>query len=227
MSKLIEDSSLRDRTRVFRDRKEAGFLLAGILSGYRGSDALVLGIPAGGVPVAAEIADELELALDLIIVRKVQIPYNPEAGFGAVAPDGKVTLNADLVSRLGLTKEDIERQIQKTKNIINSRNELFRMGLPFPPVRKRVVIIVDDGLASGFTMLSALNFIKDLNPAKVVVAVPTASERTVDLILPHVDELVCLNVRTGPTFAVADAYQLWYDLEDEEVISILQGFSTD
>jgi len=224
MSKLVEDSSLRDRTRVFRDRKEAGFLLAGLLSGYRGSDALVLGIPAGGVPVAAEIADELELALDLIIVRKVQIPYNPEAGFGSVAPDGKVILNADLVSRLGLTKEDIEKQIQKTKNIINSRNELFRKGLPFPPVRERVVIIVDDGLASGSTMLSALNFIKDLNPAKIVVAVPTSSERTVDLVLPHVDELVCLNVRTGPTFAVADAYQLWYDLEDEEVISMLQGF---
>ncbi len=139
-----------------------------------------------------------------------------------MGPDSEVSLNADLVSRLGLTEKEIERQIQKTKEIIKSRNELFRGGLPFPPLRDRVVIIVDDGLASGYTMLSAVDFIKSHRPEKVVVAVPTAPDRTVDLILPHVDELVCLNIRSGTFFAVADAYENWYDLGDEEVISILQ-----
>jgi len=223
MSRLIEDRSLRDKVRVFKDRKEAGILLAKTLSGYRGADGIVLGVPSGGVPVAAEVAEALGLPLDLVIVRKVQIPYNPEAGFGAVGPDSEVSLNADLVSRLGLTEKEVERQIQKTKDIINSRNELFRGGLPFPSLRDRVVIIVDDGLASGYTMLSAVDFIKSHRPEKVVVAVPTAPKRTVDLILPHVDELVCLNVRSGLVFAVADAYENWYDLEDEEVISILQS----
>lgn len=223
MSRLIEDRSLRDKVHGFRDRKEAGILLAKALSGYRGANGIVLGVPSGGVPVAAEVAEALGLPLDLVIVRKVQIPYNPEAGFGAVGPDSEVSLNADLVSRLGLTEKEVERQIQKTKEIINSRNELFRGGLPFPSLRDGVVIIVDDGLASGYTMLSAVDFIKSHGPEKVVVAVPTAPKRTVDLILPHVDELVCLNVRSGLVFAVADAYENWYDLEDEEVISILQS----
>lgn len=224
MSKLVEDSSLRNRNRVFRDRKEAGFLLAGLLSGYRESGGIVLGIPSGGVPVAAEIAEELGLSLDLLIARKVQIPYNTEAGFGAVGPDGEVSLNNDLVSRLGLTSDDIERQIAKTIGIVESRNNLFRGGRPFPSLKDRIVIVVDDGLASGYTMFSAVDFIKARAPAKIVAAVPTASERTIELVLPRVDELVCLNIRTGPTFAVADAYQSWYDLEDEEVITILQGF---
>jgi len=226
MPGLIEDIAFRERARVFRDRKEAGFLLAGHLSGYKGSGGIVLAIPAGGVPVAVEIAEELDLPLDLVIVRKVQIPWNTEAGFGAVTPDGKVSLNASLVSRLGITEKEIETQVRKTKDVIESRDQLFREGRPFPSLRDRTVILVDDGLASGFTMLSAIDYIKDQHPGKVVVAVPTASERTIDLVLPHVDELVCLNIRTGPTFAVADAYQYWYDLEDEEVISLLQGFSS-
>ena len=223
ISKLVEDRSLRDKVRVFKDRKEAGVFLAKTLSGYRGVDGLVLGIPSGGVPVAAEIAEYIGLTLDFMIVRKLQIPYNPEAGFGAVGPDGEVSLNADLVSRLGITEKEEKRQIQKTKDIIKVRNELFREGLPFPSLRDKVVIIVDDGLASGYTMLSAVRFIKSHRPNKVVVAVPTAPKRTVDLILPHVDELVCLNVRSGLVFAVADAYENWYDLEEEEVIAILKS----
>jgi len=223
ISKLVEDRSLRDKVRVFKDRKEAGVFLAKTLSGYRGVDGLVLGIPSGGVPVAAEIAEYIGLTLDFMIVRKVQIPYNPEAGFGAVGPDGEVSLNADLVSRLGITEKEEKRQIQKTKDIIKVRNELFREGLPFPSLRDKVVIIVDDGLASGYTMLSAVRFIKSHRPNKVVVAVPTAPKRTVDLILPHVDELVCLNVRSGLVFAVVDAYENWYDLEEEEVIAILKS----
>lgn len=223
ISKLVEDRSLRDKVRVFKDRKEAGVFLAKTLSGYRGVDGLVLGIPSGGVPVAAEIAEYIGLTLDFMIVRKLQIPYNPEAGFGAVGPDGEVSLNADLVSRLGITEKEEKRQIQKTKDIIKVRNELFREGLPFPSLRDKVVIIVDDGLASGYTMLSAVRFIKSHRPNKVVVAVPTAPKRTVDLILPHVDELVCLNVRSGLAFAVADAYENWYDLEEEEVIAILKS----
>ena len=225
MSTLTEDRSLRNRTHVFEDRKDAGIRLAGYLSGYRGTDGMVLAIPSGGVPVAAEIAEALGLPLDLVIVRKVQIPYNPEAGFGAVGPQGEVSLNEDLVSRLGLTRKEIEQQIQKTREIINVRNERFREGLPFPDLRDRVVILVDDGLASGFTMLSAVRFIRDHGPEKIIVAVPTAPERTIDLILPHVDELVCLNIRSGLMFAVAEAYENWYDLDDDEVISILKGLS--
>lgn len=224
MQKIIEDSSLRDKLYVFKDRKEAGKLLAQRLLGYKGTNGIVLSIPSGGVPVAAEIAKAIMLPLDLIIVRKVQIPHNPEAGFGAVGPDSKVLLNEELLRSLDLSEKEVEQQIQMTMNIIKRRNELFRKGLPFPLVKNRVVIIVDDGLASGYTMLSAIDFVKRHEPQKLVVAVPTGSERTADFILPNVDELICLNVRSGLSFAVADAYENWYDLEDDEVISILNNF---
>ena len=227
MQKFIEDNSLRDRLYIFKDRQEAGMLLAQKLSGYKGTDGIILGIPSGGVPVAAEVAKDIVLPLDLIIVRKVQIPYNPEAGFGAVGPDGKVVLNQEILNSLDLTKEEIDQQIQITMDKIRRRDKLFRKGLPFPSVKDKVVIIVDDGLASGYTMLSAIDFVKRHKPQKIVVAVPTALDRTVDRILPHADELVCLNVRSGWSFAVADAYENWYDLEDDEVISILNNFHPD
>ncbi len=225
MQRLIEDASLRNKLYAFKDRKESGTLLAQRLLGYKDTDGIVFAIPSGGVPVAAEIAKALTLPLDLIIVRKVQIPYNPEAGFGAVSPDNKVLLNENLLSMLNLSEKEVEQQIQITREIIKKRNELFRKGLPFPSVKNKVAIIVDDGLASGYTMLSAIEFIKRHKPQKIVVAVPTGSKGTVEIILPKVDELVCLNIRSGYVFAVADAYENWYDLKDDEVISILSNFS--
>lgn len=222
--KLIEDKSLRDRICVFRDRKEAGILLARKLSKYKGTDSFVFGIPSGGVPVAAEIAQSLALPLDLIIVRKIQIPYNTEAGFGAVGPDGRILLNEELLRMLSLSDEEVECQIQKTKEMIAIRNGLFRKNRPFPSVKNKIVIIADDGLASGYTMLSAIEYMRRQLPHILVVAVPTGLKKTIDLVLPQTDELVCLNVRSGHTFAVADAYKMWYDLDDNDVISILHTF---
>lgn len=225
MQSLIEDLYLRDKLYVFRDRKEAGTILARKLLKYKGTDGLVLGIPSGGVPVAAELAKALSLPVELVILRKIQIPHNTEAGFGAVAPDYKVLINEDLLSMLNLSQKDVEHQIQLTIDTIKKRNDLLRKGLPFPSVKNKIVIIVDDGLASGYTMLSAVEFLRRHEPKKIVVAVPTGSKRTVDFILPNVDELICLNIRSGFTFAVADAYENWYDLTDNDVISILQEFN--
>lgn len=223
MDNLIEDKDLRNRINVFKDRKEAGFLLSKKLIKYKDLDVLILAIPSGGVPVAAEVAKELKLPLDLIIVRKIQIPYNPEAGFGAMDPDGGVILNNELVDRLMLTPEEIDIQIKKTKDVITKREEFFRGGRVFPSVKGRIVIIIDDGLASGYTMLSAVRYLKKRNPEKIVVAVPTGLDRTINMIKLEVDEIVCLNVRTGFSFAVADAYKNWYDLLDDEVIDILKS----
>ena len=199
-------------------------LLAKSLSGYKDTGNIVLAIPSGGVSVAVEIARALMLFLDVVIVRKIQLPFNTEAGFGAVKPDGKAIFNEELLRRIDLSEEEIERQIHKTKDIIKRRNEIFRKGQNFPSIKNRTVIIVDDGLATGYTMLAAIDFVKRQEPQKIVVAVPTGSKETVDTILTHVDELLCLNVRGGYTFAVAEAYENWYDLEDEEVISILNNF---
>jgi len=224
IDKLIEEISFRNKLIVFEDRNEAGRFLAEMLVTYKGSHSIVLGIPSGGVPIASEIADALHLPIDFIIVRKIQIPYNPEAGFGAMGPDGELILNERLLGQIGLTEGEINAQIKKTKEIIIRRNKLFRGDRPFPILKDKNVIVVDDGLASGYTMLASVKFIKKNLPDKIIVAVPTGSDRTANFILPDVDELVCLNIRSGFHFAVAEAYRNWYDLTDEEVISIIRKY---
>jgi len=225
MGKLIEEASFRDKLQVFKDRGEAGRLLAEKLITYRGSNALVLGIPSGGIPIASEIAKGLNLPMDLIIVRKIQIPYNPEAGFGAVGPEGEIILNEGVLSQLRLTEKEMKVQIKKTMDVIKKRDQLFRKERPFPSLKDKNIVVVDDGLASGYTMFAAIKFIKKKSPQKVIVAVATGSEKTVDFVLSVVDELVCLNVRSKFPFAVADAYRNWYDLSDEEVMNIIKGIS--
>lgn len=155
-------------------------------------------------------------------MRKIQIPYNPEAGFGAMGPDGEVIINERLLNQLRFTDDEIKTQIKKTMDVIKKRNQLFRVEKPFPSLKGKIAIIIDDGLASGFTMLAAIKFIKTKGPRKTVIAVPTASEKTIDFILPEIDELICLNVRRRFPFAVADAYRNWYDLTDEEVLNTIK-----
>jgi predicted phosphoribosyltransferase len=218
--RLIEDISLRDKRRVFKDRTEAGKLLALRLKEESIGEGIVLAIPSGGVPVAVEIARGLSLPLDLLIVRKIQVPWNAEAGFGAVDPEGVENLNRGFIRMLGLTEMQVRQQVEKTMSVIRRRERIFRGDTPFPRLEGMTAIVVDDGLASGYTMMSALKFIKRKNTEKIIAAVPTAHDKTVDFILPHVDRLICPNVRGGFSFAVADAYECWYDLKDEEVVSI-------
>ena len=222
MGQLLEDLSLRNRSYVFKDRSEAGKLLARRLSASVSPDSLIFAIPAGGVPVGLEIAREFSLPLDLIIVRKIQIPADPEAGFGAVGPDGEVIFNEELLKRLRLTKEEVEAEVQKTRNTLEARNQLFRKGKPFPDLSGKKVILVDDGLASGFTMAEAAKFLARQNVERTTIAVPTAPEGTVKRLLPLADEIYVLNIRTSLPFAVAAAYRNWYDLTDEEVLSLLE-----
>ena len=224
MGELVEHPSLKNRVKVFRDRYEAGQLLGRELTRYKNVDTILLAIPSGGVPVASEISRVTGLPMDLIIVRKLQIPGNPEAGFGALSPDGKMVLNENLVKELGLTPHQIGEQAEKTLRVIQQRSIRFRRAKPLPELKGRHVIIVDDGLASGYTMIAAIQWVKKMAPRRVVVAVPTGSERTVERILPEVDVIFCLNVRSGFPYAVADAYRSWYDLSDEEVLKLIRPF---
>jgi predicted phosphoribosyltransferase len=222
MGNLVQEVSLRDKLHVFEDRNEAGRLLAEKLVTYKDSDSIIFGIPSGGVPIASEIARALDLPMDLIIVRKIQIPYNPEAGFGSVGPEGEIILNEGLLTQLSLTEQEMKAEIKRTMDVIKKRDQLFRQARPFPSLQDKNIIVVDDGLASGYTMFAAIKFIKKKNPQKVIVGVPTGSGKTVDFVLSVVDELVCLNVRNIFPYAVADAYRNWYDLTDEEVLKIIR-----
>lgn len=223
-AKIIEDPTYRERVFVFRDRHHAGKLLAEKLREYADKgNVILLALPAGGVPVGYAVAKELGIPMDVMVVRKIQIPWNTEAGFGAVTWDGEPVLNEPLVAQLGLTKEVIEESISKTRSIIQERLRKFRGNKTIPDLKDKIVILVDDGLASGFTMLAAARSARRKQPEKIITAVPTASMGAIKLLSPEVDEIVCLNIRSGPVFAVADAYKNWYDLTDKEVTKILES----
>ena len=226
MNNLIEDVGLKGKKRVFADREEAGRSLASLLEGIADPKGMVLAIPAGGVPVAAEIGRALSVPLDLIIVRKIQLPWTTEAGFGALDPAGQAIFNQDLLRRMPLSPQDIEAQVKKTAAAMRQREERFRGGRPYARLDGQTALAVDDGLASGYTMRAALQFLRGQGAEKLIAAVPTGSERTVQDLLPLTDELYCLNVRGGFSFAVADAYENWYDLTEEEVLTILASLNS-
>jgi predicted phosphoribosyltransferase len=221
MTKIIEMRELRNKNYVFRDRVHAGELLASKLKPYVGKDSIVLAIPSGGVPIGSTIAKELGLQMDLIIVRKLPIPYNTESGFGSMSWNGEVKLNEKLVEQLQLSDPEIDSIIRDVKSELDKRMEIFRGNRPFPELKGKTAIIVDDGLASGYTLLAAISSVKGLSPARIIVAVPTASKNAVDLLAPYVDEIFCLNIRETKIFAVADAYQEWHDLTQQEVLKLL------
>jgi predicted phosphoribosyltransferase len=223
MGAIHDDPALRDRAPVFRNREEGGEALGKSLRGFPGlENPLVCPIPAGGIPVGIPVSRALGCPLRPLIVRKVQIPWNPEAGFGAVAWNGEVFLNEDLMGRLGLTEEEVEAAIRKARGNIRERLLRFGSGIPFPDPRDHSCIIVDDGLASGYTMTAAAQALKSDKPRRVVVAVPTGSLAAVERIAHLVGEVICLNVRSGYSFAVADAYEEWYDLSEEEALCLLR-----
>ncbi len=223
-AKRHEREELRNRYPVFEDRGEAGRVLAEMLaSAYEDApDTLVFAIPAGGVPVGLELSQRLHLPLDLMIVRKIQIPGNTEAGFGAVSLEGHIFLNQELLARLKLTASQIEAQTQLVKQELEERNRLFRAGKPLPLLSGKTVILVDDGLASGYTMMAAIRTLSDKGAQRIVVGVPTAPLRTVIRLEPLVQELYCPNIRETAYFAVADAYKNWHDVSRDEVLDLLR-----
>ena len=220
--RIIEDRTMRDRLGVFEDRTDAGRRLAATLSQLEMSaEAVVCAIPAGGVPPGLEVARALKAPLRMAVVRKVQIPWNPEAGFGAVTWDGQVFLNRALMAGLDLSEAEVNAAVAKARKNVEERREKFSGGRAEPGLEGRTAILVDDGLATGYTMLAAVEAVRAGSPGEVIVAVPTGSLHAVDFIARKVDLVVCLNIRTGRTFAVAQAYERWHDITDQEVQELL------
>ncbi|MGQ4833524.1 MAG: phosphoribosyltransferase [Candidatus Asgardarchaeia archaeon] len=213
-----------NRVHLFNTREHAGEILSSCLKSlfkklkYSLSNGIVLAIPAGGVPVGVTISQALNFDFDLVVVRKMQIPSNPEAGFGAISPDGRIFLNKVLLQHLNLSNDVIEHIKERTLRVIKQRESKFRRNKSYPKLEGRLVILTDDGLASGYTMLAAIDWVKRRNPKQIIVAVPTAPDNTSIIISQFVDALLVLNIRDSFYFAVADAYINWYDLSDEDVI---------
>jgi len=219
---IYELSQYKERKSVFRDRQHAGGVLAGMLRPFQKDVHRVLGIPAGGLPVGAVVAESLLIPFDVAVVSKITLPWNTEAGYGAVAFDGTVQLNQALVAQLGLSATDIREGIESTTAKVRRRVEGLRKENPFPTLLGQTIILVDDGIASGFTMLVAVEALKKAGAEYILVAVPTAHKESLNNILSKVDAIVCPNIRSGWRYAVADAYERWSDVDEFEVLKILE-----
>ncbi|HEY7745778.1 MAG TPA: phosphoribosyltransferase family protein [Desulfuromonadales bacterium] len=223
-SDIREIRMLHDRTAVFLDRADGGENLSELLAPLRTVRPLVFGIPAGGVPVAERVAQKLGCCLDVAVVSKVTVPWNTEAGYGAVAFDGTVRLNESLLACLGLSEEQVRQGVERTREKVRRRVELFRGDRPFPDLEGRTVILVDDGLASGFTMLVAVEALRNAGAGRIVVAVPTGHLEAVRKLAEQADQVCCANIRSGWSFAVAAAYRHWRDVSERRAARILARF---
>ncbi len=220
--RVIEDRSMRDRLGVFENRTDAGRQLAATLSLLETIvEPVICAIPAGGVPPGLEVARALKAPLRMAVVRKVQIPWNPEAGFGAVTWDGRVFLNRALMDGLDLSEAEVNAAIAKAQKNVEERIEKFAGGREEPGIEGQAAILIDDGLATGYTMFAAIEAARAGSPRQVVVAVPTGSLHAVNFIARKADLVICLNIRTSRTFAVAQAYERWHDVTDQEVQELL------
>ena len=222
MGEIIDNPHLREHRFVFGDRHDAGQQLGAFIKRLPAiSNPLVLAIPAGGVPIGAEVAKAVGAPFSVAIVRKIRIPGTTESGFGAVTWEGRVLINERLRAALGLSDTEVKRAVAATLDNVTERVARFTGMSPVPEMTGKTVILTDDGLASGFTMLAAVQAIRFHKPARILVAVPTASLSSAELVAREADLVICLNIRSGHTFAVADAYREWDDLEDHEVLEEL------
>jgi predicted phosphoribosyltransferase len=201
---------------VLADRVDAGAQLAERLLRYRGQDVLVLGIPRGGVPVAAAVARRLDADLDGVVARKVGAPAYPELAIGAVTGNGGRFFNEDTIRHLGVSEAYIEMTVAAEMAEARRREARFRGGAPMRPVAARTVIVVDDGLATGATMQAAVRSVRQHRPARLVAAVPVGSREACADLQPAVDEVVCL-CQPEPFHAVGLYYARFQPTEDAEV----------
>lgn len=207
--------------RIFANRSEAGRSLAHELAGYRGcDDVLVLGLPRGGVPVAYEVARALDAPLDVMVVRKLGVPGQPELAMGAIASGGVRLLNEQIVRALAITEETLEPVTRAEQHELERRERAYRGDAPPFTAAGRRVILIDDGVATGATMRAAIAALRKLSPARLIVAVPTAPRDTCDVLRAEADELVCLDM-PEPYIAVGNWYRNFGQTSDEEVRSLL------
>lgn len=206
----------------FRDRRDAGRQLARALMRYKGArDTIVLALPRGGVVIGYEVSLLLRLPLDVLVVRKLGTPLNPELAMGALAETGYRHLNTDVITTYGITVEQLEEEVGRQQQEIHRRIEKYRGGRPLPPLKGQTVIVVDDGIATGATFYASLAALRTAKVARVVAAVPVAPPEASDELKKKVDEAVVLQMPSW-FFGISQFYESFPQVEDEEVIACLE-----
>jgi putative phosphoribosyl transferase len=209
----------------FRDRRSAGQLLARQLDAYaHRSDVVVLGLPRGGVPVAFEVADALDAPLDVFVVRKLGVPFQPELAMGAIASGGVKVLNDDVVAMANITPDIVARAVSAEERELERREHLYRNGRPPLALTGKIVILADDGLATGSTMRAAVTAVRRLQPARVIVAVPVGARESCRLLEETADDVICVQV-PDPFSAVGMWYEDFSQTSDDEVRMLVEEAS--
>ncbi len=206
---------------LFADRADAGRKLAEAVAPLITGDVIVLALPRGGVPVAAEVAERIGAELDIIGVRKIGAPGHPELGVGAVAEGGGVVLDGRTLAQLGLSPADLAGTIERERREVARRVEGYRGDRPLPDLKGRTVVVVDDGLATGVTARAAVRAVRAQGAARVILAVPVSSVQGRDELAAEVDEIVCVEVPASFR-AVGQWYQDFGQTSDEEVLAALE-----
>ncbi|VEB33436.1 phosphoribosyltransferase [Legionella sainthelensi] len=205
----------------YSDRYQAGIVLADLLKDYaRRTDVIILALPRGGVPVAYEIAKKLSLKLDIFIVRKLGVPGHEEFAMGAIASGGIVVLNEEVLSTLHIEKDAINQVIQSEQDELSRRELVYRGNQYLPELMEKTVILVDDGIATGYTMRAAIAALRQKHPAKIIIAVPVAARSTCDELAPLVETIIC-PLQPANFYAVGLWYNDFSQTTDEEVIKLL------
>ena len=206
----------------FRDRKEAGERLAKDLVGMKLQDPIVLAIPRGGVVVGVELARALGAELDVVVSRKLRVPYQTELAFGALGEDGTLVLDHHLIEKVGLSSTQIQQEQDYQREQIRQRLARFRGDKPAVELANRSVIVTDDGIATGSTMLAALKTLRTNDPLELIVAVPVAPKHQLELIARHCDRIVCL-YSPEDFMAVGQFYESFEPVEDQQVEQLMRA----
>ncbi|MCD6591828.1 MAG: phosphoribosyltransferase [Thaumarchaeota archaeon] len=205
---------------LFKDRLEAGEKLAEILSDYRGERAAVIAVPRGGVEVGYAIASKLDIPLEVTVPRKIGSPMDPELAVGAVAEDGTIYVEEEVSRMLGVREDWIRIEAERELQEVRRRLEIYRGGKPLPSLEGYTILLVDDGIATGATIIATARFLRKLNPGKLIIAAPVAPPEVLPKLSKEADDIRCLETPT-PFFAIGQFYQSFPQLSDSEVLEYL------